>query len=158
MKPNLSPVPEIVTTKPMPILYLQKTGPFMKTAPAAWQDFGRFVKDPLPAAEYKLSLHHVDKIKTGDDAFTYQAVIALKSATAHPPAGLQQRTVESGKYARFILSGSYAQLPEAYPAIYALLEKHSLKMRNDFSIEKYLNDYATTEEGSLKTEILIPIE
>ena len=102
-------------------------------------------------------LSRIDRSKTGDDAFIYQAGILLEAKPAEIPQGLQSRKLASGKYARFLLTGSYAQLPAAYPKAFSILEDAKLAIRDDFCMERYLNTPQDTPEDRLETEILIPI-
>ena len=156
---NLTARPEIITSKPAFLVYLEKIGPFLKTAPVAWREFwsiagGRF--DPSQIAGMA-GLSHIDHNKTGDDAFIYQAGVTLKSKPAQIPSGLQSRQLESGKYSRFLLTGSYSQLPAAYPKAFSILKDAGLEIRDDFCVERYLNTPQDTAEDRLETEILIPL-
>ncbi len=156
---NLTIEPEIVATEPLWFLYVEKTGPFMQTAPKAWEELRKVAQTQLDSNQINggLSLSGIDKSKKGDDAFQLQAGFNMKGKPASIPAGLQFRELKGGKYARFLLTGSYSQLPEAYPRVLAIVDQSPLKMREDFCIEKYLNNPATTPEAELLTEILIPI-
>lgn len=162
---NLTSEPKITTFQPTVFLYLEKTGPFMNTAMPAWQEFMAATKDIIDRkiVETNATRTRIDHSKKGDDAFVLQAGMLLKSKPETVPAGLQVRTLDTGKFASFILTGSYAQLPAAYPAAFERVAKAGLNLRNDFCLERYLNDfcttdYANTKEEDLKTEILIPIE
>lgn len=156
---NLTHQPEIVTFQPVTFLYLEKTGPFMKTAPAAWNEIKTLIKDKVAQEhiEAGATLTRIDTTKQGDAAFILQAGFLLKSNPTAAPAGLRLRTMQSGKYASFILTGSYMQLPNAYPLAFERMEKAGISIREEFCIEKYLNEYGVTPENELKTEILIPI-
>jgi DNA gyrase inhibitor GyrI len=156
---NLTARPEIITSKPAFLVYLEKIGPFLKTAPVAWKEFwsiggGRL--DPSQIAAMA-GLSRIDHNKTGDDAFIYQAGVTLKSKPAQIPPGLQSRELESDKYALFLLTGSYAQLPAAYPKAFSILKDAGLEIRDDFCVERYLNTPQDTPEDRLETEILIPL-
>ena len=77
---------------------------------------------------------------------------------ASAPEGLKLAMHEGGAFASFLLSGSYNQLPEAFPlAIEAVVKSHT-RIRETFFIEKYLNDPSKTPEADLKTQILVPVE
>jgi effector-binding domain-containing protein len=164
MKTNIKPALnltielEIVVTKPLWFLYVEKTGPFMQTAPKAWEEL-RKVMPQLDSNQINggLSLSRFDKSKKGDGALQLQAGFNMKGKPASIPAGLQFRELKGGKYARFLLTGPYSQLPEAYPRALSIVDQSPLKIRKDFCIEKYLNNPTTTLEAELLTEILIPI-
>lgn len=156
---NLTADPEIITCQPAILVYLQKIGLFLKTAPLAWKEFwsiarGQFDRNEIGAM---VGLSRIDNTKTGDAAFVYQAGLTLKSKPAKIPQGLQSRELYSGKYARFLLTGSYAQLPAAYPEAFSILNTLKLETRDDFSIERYLNTPEEVSEDRLETEILIPV-
>jgi DNA gyrase inhibitor GyrI len=156
---NLTGTPEIIMTQPAFLVYLEKIGSFSKTAPSAWKEFwsiadGQFDQDQIAGMA---GLSRIDYTKTGDDVFIYQAGVTLKSKPAQIVQGLQSRELESGKYARFLLTGSYAQLPAAYPKAFSILEALKLEIRDEFCVEKYLNTPQETSEDRLKTEILIPV-
>jgi DNA gyrase inhibitor GyrI len=156
---NLTLSPEIITLKPALLVYLEKIGPFAKTAPSAWKEFwsmagGQFDQDQIAGM---VGLSRIDPTKTGDDAFIYRAGITLKSKPAKIPQGLRSRELESGKYARFLLTGSYKQLPAAYPKAFSILEAMGLEVRDEFCVERYLNTPQDVPEDRLQTEILIPI-
>ena len=159
MKVQLTPEPEIVTQHPVPFVYVERSGPFLENAPGAWQQFwtaaGNFFRREHVAA--MMGLSRVDKQKKGDDAYVYQAGIALRVAPTALPQGLKTRSLNGGKYARFVLLGTYAQLPHAYPQIFSILEEKKMSIREDFCIESYLNSPNDTPEDRLQTEILIPI-
>jgi len=159
MELNLTTTPEIIFREPTPLVYLEKVGPFQKTAPGAWQEFwshagGVIEKDAMTAM---MGLGRVDASQPSGDGNIYHAGVTLKKAPEQTPSGLQLRTLEGGKYARFLLTGSYMQLAAAYPASFAAVAKAGLKLRDDFFIEHYVNSPMDTAEENLKTEILLPI-
>jgi AraC family transcriptional regulator len=156
---NLTASPEIIMSTPAFLVYLEKIGPFSKTAPLAWKEFwalagGQFDQTQITGMA---GLSRIDPAKTGDDAFVYQAGITLEPKPSGIPRGLQSRELKSGKYARFLLTGPYMQLPAAYPKAFSILEDLSLAVRDDFCVERYLNTPQDTPEDRLETEILIPL-
>lgn len=70
---------------------------------------------------------------------------------------MQQRSIKTGKYARFVLTGPYAHIGMAFDRIFKTLKAKQVALRSEFSIENYLNDPLTTPESELKTELLVPI-
>lgn len=159
MLPNLSGTPTIVTTEPALLLYLEKHGPFHINAPQAWDEFIPLIKSHIQPETILMGvgLSRIDPTKKGNEAFIYQAGMLLKSPPQTMPEGLELRTLGKGKYASFLLTGSYMQLPQAYPAAFEILAKSGYSTRDDFCIEKYVTNPETTPEAKLKTEILIPI-
>jgi DNA gyrase inhibitor GyrI len=157
-KLNLSSEPDIVSLSPATLAYVEKLGPFQKTAPLAWKQFwsiaaGRIAAGDIAAA---VALSRIDDTRAGDAAYIYQAGVLLTRKAAVAPDGLQLRELQPGKYARFLLTGPYAQLSAAYPAAFSILQTANFRLREDFCIEKYLNS-PDTPEHELQTDILIPI-
>ena len=54
-----------------------------------------------------------------------------------------------------MLTGSYAQLPEASGRVFEIVAEKKIPVRDDYNIENYLNDPRTTPEDQLITEILM---
>jgi len=103
-------------------------------------------------------LSKTDESKNGDDRFIYQAGVFLWETPAKVPQGLSLRTTHGGKFARFMLTGSYQQLPEAYPQIFSILEDRKISLSDEFCAEVYLNTPENAAEADLKTEILVPVQ
>ena len=156
---NVTARPEIIVSQPTFFVYLEKIGPFSEAAPCAWREFwsiavGQFDQDEIAGMA---GLSRIDRTRKGDDAFIYQAGITLKSKPEKIPRSLQSRELEGGKYARFLLTGSYKQLPTAYPKAFSILKALQLELRDDFCVERYLNTPQETSEDRLETEILMPV-
>jgi effector-binding domain-containing protein len=63
---------------------------------------------------------------------------------------------EGGKYSRFVLTGSYSNLPEASGRVFEIVSEKKIRLREDYCIENYVNDPRTTPEEQWVTEILLP--
>ncbi len=87
---------------------------------------------------------------------TYRAGVSLASPPKDLPEGLQYTNFEGGKYSRFVLTGSYSNLPDASRRVFEIVSTTGLPMRVDYCIENYLNDPKNTPEDELVTEIMIP--
>ena len=148
---NLTEVPEIVHWPPTHYAFLERVGPFMKIAPQAWQD--------LHALKYLIA--ETSQI-TGAMALyrmspdTYRAGFILAAAPKALPPELTYEQFPGGKYSRFVLTGSYANLPQASGRVWETVSRTGLQTRPDFAIENYTNDPGSTPEAELITEILIP--
>ncbi len=148
---NLTEEPEIVQWPATHFVYVERVGPFMKTAREAWQD--------LHALEFLIA--DTNKI-TGAMALyrmspdIYRAGYILDAAPKALPAGLEYENFAGGKYSKFVLTGSYSNLPQASGRVWQIASKTGIEMRADFAIENYVNDPKTTPEDKLITEILIP--
>jgi DNA gyrase inhibitor GyrI len=86
----------------------------------------------------------------------YRAGMALAAEPRNLRASLKYEKFKGGKYSKFVLTGSYANLPEASGRVFEIVAEKKIQMRDDFCIENYANDPRTTPEEQLLTEILIP--
>jgi len=156
-KVNLSKY-EIVTRPLTHYVFLEKHGPFAEVAQPAWNEMFPLAFSQFKQSQFKefLGLSGIDKTKFGEETMIYQAGIALRDEPAPPPKGLQYRKIKSGKYARFILKGSYSQIWIAFEKAFRSLAEEGVELRKEFCIENYVNDPKTTPEDQLLTEILIP--
>jgi effector-binding domain-containing protein len=148
---NLTQKPEVVTWPETHYVFLESIGPFQNTAPQAWQDLHKLV--PGISEHNKItgymSLYQVEpKI--------YRAGVSLAAEPKNLPEGMEYTLFEGGKYSRFVLSGSYANLPEASGRVCEIVSEMKMPLREDYWIENYANDPRTTPEEQLVTEILIP--
>ena len=149
---QLTTTPETVTWPEIHYVFVEKSGPFENTAPQAWQELHQLV----PAVEQHnqitgyTSLYRVS-------ALIYRAGLSLAAEPRNLPAGLRYSKFPGGRYARFVLTGPYSNLPEASGRVFQIVADQKLPVRDDFNIENYVNDPRTTPESQLITQILIPI-
>jgi len=148
---NLTTEPEIVTQPETHYVFLEKVGPFSSTAREAWQEVHQFV----PA----ISTHNriagaMALYRIGPQI--YRAGFLLADAPQQLPPDLQYVQFGGGKYSRFVLTGSYSNLPEASGRVWSIVADRKIPLRDDFAIENYRNDPRTTPEDKLMTEILVP--
>jgi DNA gyrase inhibitor GyrI len=148
---NLTEEPEIVDWPETHYVFVERVGPFMTNAPQAWQD--------LHKLEYAISAQNqiigaMSLYKTGPKI--YRAGFSLAAPPVELPEGLHCLEFGGGKYSRFILTGSYSNLPEATGRAWSMAAEKKIPLRDDFAIEHYANDPKTTPEEQLITEILIP--
>ena len=148
---NLTETPEIVHWPETHYVFIERIGPFMKTAYQAWQD--------LRALKYLIS--EMGQI-TGAMALyrmspdTYRAGYVLATAPNALLPELRYEKFPGGKYSRFVLTGSYSNLPQASGRVWEIASRTGIAMRPDFAIENYANDPDATPEDQLITEILVP--
>jgi predicted transcriptional regulator YdeE len=148
---NLTEEPEIVNWPETHYVFLERTGPFMQTAPLAWQT--------VHGLEPAISAHNqitgaMSLYKVGPEI--YRAGYILAGPPSELPEGLTYEKFSGGKYSRFTLTGSYSNLPQASGRVWNLVAEKKIPQREDFTIENYANDPKTTPEGQWITEILIP--
>ena len=150
---SLNETPEVVNWPPTHYVFIEKVGPFMQNAPQAWQDLHKLL--PQIAGSSQVT-GHLSLYKVGPKI--YRAGVSVAAPPDKLPDGLKYEKFPGGKYSRFELAGSYAQLPQASGRVHEIVAEKKLKTRDDFCIENYVNDPRTTPEDQLLTQILIPTE
>jgi DNA gyrase inhibitor GyrI len=148
---NLTEEPEIVRWAETHYVFIERTGPFMETAPQAWQQ----LHSNIPAISAKNQIAaYFSLYQMGPQI--YRAGVSLAAPPVGLPAEMQYEKFNGGKYSRFVLTGPYSDLPEASCRVWQLAGEKQIPVREDFAIENYVNDPSTTPEAELITEILVP--
>lgn len=148
---NLTEDPEIVTWPETHYIFIEKTGPFMIAAPEAWQSAHRLA--PAVAEQNKIT-GYMSLYKLGPKI--YRAGFSLAAPPQKLPDGFEYEKFSGGKFSRFVLMGSYSNLPEASRRVFEIVAEKKIQLRDEFCIENYTNDPGSTPEDQLKTEILLP--
>ncbi len=149
VKLNLEPT--IVIWPETDYVFLEKIGPFQNTAPQAWQDLHQLI--PVISEHNKIT-GFMSLYKVSPNI--YRAGVSVAAEPKNLPDGLKYERFRGGKYSRFVLTGPYSGLPEASGRVYETVAQEKIQVRDDFSIENYVNDPRTTPEDQLITEILVP--
>jgi effector-binding domain-containing protein len=148
---NLTEEPEIVNWPETHYAFVEKTGPFMKIAPEAWQTAYSLASI---LAEHNQITGSMSLYKMNPNV--YRAGFVLAAEPVKLPSGLEYERFAGGKYSRFVLTGSYSNLPAATGRVFEIVAKSNIMLRSEFNIEHYANDARTTPEEQLITEILVP--
>jgi effector-binding domain-containing protein len=148
---KLTQEPEIVTWPETHYVFVEKIGPFQDTAPKAWQEVHPLV---TRISERNKITGYMSLYKAGPKI--YRAGVSVAAEAKNLPENLRYEKFKGGKYSRFVLTGSYANLPEASGRVFEIVAEKKIQMRDDYCIENYTNDPRTTPEDQLVTEILIP--
>jgi effector-binding domain-containing protein len=148
---NLIEEPEIVDWPEIRYVFVEKTGPFAKVAPEAWQT--AYSLAPL-LAEHNRITGSISLYKMNPNV--YRACFMLAAEPVKVPAGLEYETFGGGKYSSFVLTGPYSNLPAATGRVFEIVSKKDMMLRSDFNIENYVSDPRTTPPEQLITEILVP--
>ena len=148
---KLTQQPETVTWPETHYVFIEKVGPFQNTAPQAWQE--------LHPAVAKISEHnkitgYMSLYKVGPKI--YRAGVSVAAEPKNLPENFRYEKFKGGKYSKFVLTGPYANLPEASGRVFEIVSEKKISVRDDFNIENYANDPRTTPEDQLITEILVP--
>jgi predicted transcriptional regulator YdeE len=150
---SLNETPSTVHWPETHYIFLEKIGPFQQNAPAAWTEVHKLI----PAvAEHNQVTGYMSLYKGGPQV--YRAGVSVSAPPVNLPEGLEYEKFPGGKYIRFTLTGSYAQLPEACGRVCNLAGQLALPVRDGFNIENYVNDPRVTPEEQLITEILFPTD
>lgn len=151
---RLTNKPELVSLPAQHYLFVEKIGSFEKTAKASWDEFHSLISSLGP--EFK---------KTGamalfkmEPQMIYRAGFSFAEKPINIPKGLQYIKFEGGKYAKFVLTGSYMNLGPAWGKTLENFKKMKTEGRDGFYIEHYVNDPATTREDDLISELMLPIK
>jgi DNA gyrase inhibitor GyrI len=148
---KLTQEPEIVNWPETHYVFVEKIGPFQETAPQAWNE----VHPLIPAvSQHNQVTGYMSLYKAGPEV--YRAGVSVATEPKNLPANLRYEKFKGGKYSRFVLTGSYANLPEASGRVFEIVAEKKIQMRDDFCIENYLNDPRVTPEDQLSTQILVP--
>jgi len=148
---NLTERGDIVQWPETHYVFVEKTGPFPKIAPEAWQ-MAHSLAPQLGGKNqiaWYMSLYRMNPN-------AYRAGFVVAEEPAEVPAGLEYELFGGGKYSRFVLTGPYSDLPAATRRVFEIIAQRGMAIRNDFCIESYVNDPRSTPEDKLITEILIP--
>jgi effector-binding domain-containing protein len=147
---NLTEEPEIVQWPLTHYVFIERTGPFMKIAPQAWQELHqlKFLISERNKIVGAMALYKMPNV--------YRAGFVLAAAAEGLPKEVRYEEIPGGQYSRFVLTGPYSNLPQASGRVWEIVSRRSLFVRDDFAIENYVNDPMSTPEDKLITEILVP--
>lgn len=143
--------PEMVQWAGTHYVFVEKQGPFQTTAPQAWTELHKLAS---AIAEHNEITGYMSLYKM--DAQIYRAGVSVAEKPEQLPPGVAYEKFAGGKYARFVLGGSYAQLGPATGRVVEAVNKRGLPLRDDWHIEHYVNDPRVTPEDQLITHILFP--
>jgi DNA gyrase inhibitor GyrI len=148
---NLSEKPKIVLWPATHYVFVETVGPFEKNAPKAWQDLHTYVSR---IAEHNKITGFISLYKMQPEV--YRAGVSLDAAPKSLPQGVGYEEFPGGKYSCFTLTGPYSDIGPATGRVMALVGEGKLAVRDGYFIENYVNDFRTTPEAELITEILVP--
>lgn len=149
---NLNLKPENVQWPAAHYLFVEKVGPFQTTARQAWE-LAHSKKSEI-SAKNKISSHM--SLYKMDPEMVYRAGFVVDTKPEKIPDGFKYEKLNGGAYSKFVLTGSYSNLPEACGKVFETVDQLKISIRDDFFIENYVNDPSTAKEDQLVTEILIP--
>jgi predicted transcriptional regulator YdeE len=148
---NLTHEPEIVDFPDTHYVYVERKGHIPSIAMQTWQAVHAFYPE---IAKNSRVTGGAAFYKTGPGV--YRAGFMLAAPPANLPEGLTYAKIVGGKYVRFTLTGPFSQLPEATSRAFEIVAEKKIALRDDFNIEHYVTDPATTPAEKNITEILFP--
>ena len=148
---NLTQEPEIVNFPATHYVFVEKHGDFHSIAGQAWKSAHAFV--PELSMKNKITAY-MSLYKVAPKM--YRAGFALADAPVDLPSGLAYEKFAGGKYAKFVLTGPYSELPQASGRVWNTVAEKKLSVRDEYAIENYVNNPSVTPEDQLITEILVP--
>jgi effector-binding domain-containing protein len=148
---QLTEDPETVTWPELHYVFVEKIGPFQTSAPEAWQQLHK-VTDAI--AEHNKITGYTSLYKVGPKI--YRAGISVAEEPKNLPEGVRSTRFKGGKYSQFVLTGRFADLPEASRRVFEIVAEKKIPLRDDFCIEHYVTDPRETPEDQNVIEIAVP--
>ncbi len=134
-------------------VFVERRGDIPENAPQAWGE----LHANLAAISAENTVTGYLSLYRMDDEI-YRAGVSVTAPPRQLPAGFRYEAFAGGKYRKWVLRGPYSQLGAATGQAIAAARELGLPLRDDYSIEHYVNDPRTTPEDELITEILFPVE
>lgn len=140
------------------VAFVRHTGPYAECG-KAWKTLCSWAwpKGLLKKATL-LGLSYDDPEITPSDKIRYDACVVVKG-NIDPANGVALQEIPAGEYAVTVHTGPYEKLSRTYVQLCGeWLPKTGRKIKNQPSIEVYLNDPERTKPENLKVEIQVPLE
>lgn len=149
---------EIKEFAPITVASVRHTGPYSKCEVAFNKLFSWATQEKIPVKEALfLGIPHDDPATTLPENLRYDACVEIPQDMT-VSGNITKQNVEGGRYACYLMKGSYSQFPEAYETLCGKwLPSSGEKMRNAPPVEIYYNSPHDTPEENLLTEIRIPL-
>ena len=150
---QLTTTPETVEWPETHYVFIEKVGHIPTIAPQAWNAMHPLVpaiEKNNPVTGY-MSLYDMEK-------GIYRAGVSIGAEPKQLPAGVEYEKIAGGRYAKFVLTGPFAELGPATGRACALVREQRLPVRSGYNIENYVDDPRVTPEDQMRTEILFPLE
>jgi len=150
--------PRFETREPMTIAFVRHVGPYAQCE-AAWAALCGWAgpKGLLGPRTLFIGRSYDDPEVTPADRIRYDACISL-DREAQPEGLVGVDALPGGEYAVFRHQGSYSKLAEAYARIMGgWLPQSGRELRDEPSLELYLNDPHATPEDELLTNVYVPL-
>ena len=150
---KLTQEPETVTWPELHYVFVEKTGPFQTSAPEAWQQLHK-VTDAI--AEHNKITGYTSLYKVSPKI--YRAGVSVAEEPKNLLEGVRSTQFKGGKYSQFVLTGRFADLPDASRRVFDIVAEKKIPLRDDFWIEHYVTDPRNTPEDQNVIQIAVPTE
>ena len=150
---KLTQEPEIVTWPEIHYVFVEKIGPFQTSAPEAWQQLHKLT---AAISEHNKITGYTSLYKVGPKI--YRAGVSVAEEPKNLPEGVASTRFKGGKYSQFVLTGRFADLPDASRRVFEIVAEKKIPLRDDFCIEHYVTDPRETQEDQNVIEIAVPTE
>ena len=150
---EMTTTPETVDWPETQYVFVEKTGPFASSAPAAW---GELHAVRAEIEKQNTVTRYFSAYKIGPKI--YRAGVSVAEKPSNLPQGVRYEVLPGGKYARFTLTGPFRHLAEACGRAAQIVEERRLPLRDDFNLEHYVTDPRVTPERELRTDLLFPLK
>lgn len=151
--------PKILEIEPIEVLYVRKTGGYMRSTDEAWKAMVEFVNENqlFEKAIARYGISHDNPKVIEEYNLRYDACLELEKSV-EPKGEVSIKQIAGGKYALFIHKGSYELIGETFKNIGDWIVESGVELRNEPSFQKYLNlDPTGMKEEDLKTELYVAI-
>jgi DNA gyrase inhibitor GyrI len=148
---KLTEDPEIVTWPEIHYVFVEKIGPFQTSAPEAWQQLHKLT---AAIAEHNNITGYTSLYKVGPKIC--RAGVSVAEAPKNLPDGVESTQFKGGKYSQFVLTGRFADLPDASRRVFEIVAEKEIQLRDDFCIENYVTDPRVTPEDQNVIQIAVP--
>jgi AraC family transcriptional regulator len=158
--------PKIIELEPIEVLYIKKIGDYTKVAGEAWESIMsfaypqkiKFKKNLMGKDAQMFGIGHDDPSITPKNELRYDACISYDDKSVKPRGEIGVKTIEGGRYVKYLHKGAYEGLKESYQKVMDWIIENNYTIANKPPFEKYLNrDPKRTKPENLKTEIYIPV-
>jgi AraC family transcriptional regulator len=153
--------PKIQNIEPKQAIYVELTGECSSLDfGGTWNRLWQFVKEnKLFSAGIEHIAFYFDDPRVTEASQLRTHLCLTVRKPADPKGEINLKTIEGGKYAKFLYQGPYSNLSAVYDTIYSRwLPESGCTLKDTPWFEKYINNPNNTSPEKLKTEIYIPVE
>ncbi|KAB2919988.1 MAG: GyrI-like domain-containing protein [Hyphomicrobiaceae bacterium] len=148
--------------RPLTVLYARSMGPYVTSAPEAWQRLNRWLEqhNARRAAKMGYGIFRDNPTVTEPDLIRYDACVGLiGDLDADPEAGIGRQTLPGGAYAVHVHVGSYDEIGRIFSSLHRdLVPRRGLSVDYERPfVAIYLNDPMLTREVHRRTELCVPV-